>query len=63
MTFNVCIVCDGVPRASYSLDFLPRIGDTIISDTEIPYVVTEVAYYVPKSGQDSIEVVVYAKWR
>ena len=63
MTFSIYFVYDGIPTTSCASDFLPRIGDTIVSNMEIPYLVTEVRYYTPKANEKSMAVIVYAERR
>lgn len=64
MEYTVLIECNQEPIASYTADFIPRVGDTIIDRNKmIPMVATEVGYFIPCNGETSMSVVVKTKWR
>lgn len=66
MKFVVMVVCNGKPWKSYVADFLPRVGDTIVDDMDVPYVVTEVVYRLPEkdtNGEYTVSAVVHTEWR
>jgi hypothetical protein len=63
MKFVVVIACHGRPQKTYTSDFLPRVGDTIVNDTDIPCIVTEVIYNMPSENEDCISAVVNTEWR
>lgn len=63
MTYTVIIECHQKPVASYTSDFIPRVGDTIIDrDNNIPLTVTDVAYFIPHTSETSMSVVVKTTW-
>ncbi len=64
MTYTVIVECNQEPVTSYTADFIPRVGDTIVDrNKNIPMTVTEVAYFIPCNGETSMSVVVKTKWR
>ena len=63
MTYTVIIECNQKTVASYTSDFIPRVGDTIIKrDNNIRLTVTDVAYFTPCTGETSMSVVVKTTW-
>ena len=63
MTYAVIIECHQKTVASYTSDFIPRVGDTIVNrDNNIPLTVTDVVYFIPCTGETSMSVVVRTTW-
>lgn len=64
MTYTVIIECHQKTVASYTSDFIPRVGDTIVDrNKNIPMTVIEVGYFIPCNNETCMSVVVTVKWR
>lgn len=64
MTYTVLIECNDQIISSYTANFIPRVGDTIVDRcNNIPMTVTEVAYFIPCNNEACMSVVVKTRWR
>lgn len=61
MTFCVAIMYRDKPFTSYTANFLPRVGDTVVDDMDVMYIVTEVRYCIPKNDDKYITALVYVE--
>lgn len=64
MTYTVIVECNDKMVCSYTANFIPRVGDTMVDrQDKIPMIVTEVAYFIPCNNETSMSVVVKTRWR
>ena len=64
MTYTVLVECNDKVVSSYTANFIPRVGDTIVDRRgNIPMIVTEVAYFIPCNNETTMSVVIKTVWR
>ena len=59
MTFDVVFKYQDGFSAKRVIDFLPRVGDTIVDDMDVIYEVKEVRYCIPNAGDKYIQACVF----
>lgn len=59
MTFDIAFHYQNKPFTKRVMDFLPRVGDTIVDDMDVMYEVKEVRYCIPNTGDKYIQACVF----